>query len=169
MQRWLLQHISVRWIHNPVYLWAKKCQKMTWQSWRLCVFHSPFQYLSESVCKIPILRANFDRQNFPLCPPHQYSSLRIQLVFHVEHFCVAVKHKSRENLRDVVYTSMLLKVLEHCVSWQHDNSNHPVIMLKNWDTAYNTRFQLNISFVPYNIVSGNFGSTMIASYFFFSD
>ena len=101
------------------------CRKITWQSWRLCVFHSPFQYLLKSICKISILLSDFDRQHLPLwCPPHQYCSLRIQFVFHIECFCVDVWHKSWEILRNIVYTCMLLKVLEHCVFWQYDNLNH---------------------------------------------
>ena len=67
-------------------------------------------------------------------------------MFRIVCFCVDVKHKSREILHGIVYTCKLLSVLEHCVFWQLDNSNHPVIMLKNWDTACNMRFQLDISF-----------------------
>ena len=147
MQGYFLQHLSVLWIHNPVYGWAKTCERITWQSWRLCVFHSPFQYMSKSFCKIPIFLSNFDSQHLPLCPPHQYCSpLRIQVVFHVECSCVDVKHKNREILLDIDYTCTLLKVLEHYVFWQNDNSNQPGTMLKRWDTGCKITFLLSNSF-----------------------
>ena len=47
-------------------------RRMTWQSWRLCVFYSLFQYLSKSFRKNQIPLSNFDHQHLPLCPPHQY-------------------------------------------------------------------------------------------------
>ena len=66
-------------------------------------------------------------------------------MFHVECFCVDVKHKSQEILRDKNYTCMFLKVLLHCVVSQYDNLNHPGIMLKNWDILNTTMYQQNIS------------------------
>ena len=89
-------------------------------------------------------------------------------MFHVEYFSVDVKHKSREIVHGIVYTCMLLKVLEHCASWLHDSSNHLGTMLKSWDTGYNIRFQLSIFFVSYNIVSCYLGSTMFKRNFFLS-
>ena len=94
------------------------------------------------------------------------SNIVIQM-FHVECFCVDVKHRSREILRDIVYSCNLLKVLEHCVSWPHDNSNHPGTLLKNWDTGYNIRFQLSPSSCDAKVCSCNFGSKMFTSNFFF--
>ena len=124
---WLWQHISVLWIQNPIYRWAKTSRKMTWQSWRLCVIYSPFQYLSKSVCKTLFLLSNFDRQHLLLCPPHQRCPLRIQFVVLAACFCFDVKQKSRVILREIDYTFMLMKILERCVFWQHDNLNHLLI------------------------------------------
>ena len=64
-------------------------------------------------------------------------------MFHVEFFCVDVKHKSREILRNIVYTCILLNILGHCVFWQYDNLNHPGIMFKNGDIEYNKMYQQN--------------------------
>ena len=61
-------------------------------------------------------------------------------------FLCGRQHKSREILRNTVYTCMFLKVLPHCVVLQYDNLKHSGTMLKSWDTGCNTRFQLNISF-----------------------
>ena len=121
------------------------------------------------VCRVPILLSNFDRQHLPLCPPHQYCSLRTQFVLQVEYFCVDVKHKSREILHGIVYTCMLLKVLEHCLSWLHGISNHPGTMLRSRDTVCNIGFQLSISFASYNIVSCSLGTTIFTCDFFFSN
>ena len=87
------------------------------------------QYLSKSVCKTPFLLSNIDRQHLPLCPAHQKSSLRTHCVLHVECFCVDIKHKNREILRDIVFTCILVKVLEHCVSWRHQNCK------SSWDNV----------------------------------
>ena len=73
------------------------------------------------------LLSNFDRQLLRMCPTHQYCSLRTQFVFHNERFCVDVKHKSQEIVRNTVNTDMLLKVLPHYVVWQYDNLNHLLI------------------------------------------
>ena len=74
------------------------------------------------------LLSKFDRQHLPLCHPHLYCSLQTQFVFHVDCFCVDVKHESQEILRDTVYTCMFLKVLLHCVVWQYDNLYHLLIL-----------------------------------------
>ena len=105
-----------------------------------------FSVSDKNCCKIPILLSNFHRQHFPLCHPHQHCSLRIQVVFHVECFCVEVEHKSGEILHDIVDTSTILKVLEHCVFWQYDKSNHPGTLLSSWDTGCNITFELSNSF-----------------------
>ena len=128
---------------------------MIWQKWRLCVFHSPFKHLSKRVCKIPILPSNFDRQRLSLYPRHHYCSLRIQFVFNVECFLVDVEHKSQEILRDIVYTCMILKVLERCVSWLHDISNQPATMLKSCGIGYNTWFRMNLASCNVTVFSCN--------------
>ena len=105
-----------------------------------------FQNQPGNVYTTVFLLSNFDRQHLPLCPPHQYCWLRTQFVFHFGCFCVDVKHKSQEILRNTIYTCMFLKVLLHCVVWQCDNLNQPGTMLKSWDIVCNTTFQLSISF-----------------------
>ena len=100
-----------------------------------------------SICQKVFARfvANFDRQHPPLCPPQQYCSLRIPFVVHVACFCVDLKHKSREILRDIVYNCIFLKVFAHYAFWQYDNSDRFVIFRKNWDIHYNAMYQQNTS------------------------
>ena len=131
-------------------------------------FHSPFQYLSRSVCKTPILLSNYDHQHLPLCPPHQFCSLQTQFILHAECFCVVVKHKSRENPHDILYT---------CVFWMSWNTVFlgdmiiQIILGQFWKVGTSGTIQVSSwtsLFRTYNIIPCCFGSTNFTCNFFFS-